>query len=288
MYFIFPLILNLFILLGSFPQDKYPIKKNYERHLEKISFEDRKSLEDFFKHFIYFENFGYVIFGSKPMVYSEFYKKPLSINLYFKKPSNFIQYTPVNINFNVWEKYKHLFKIKKYILKISEDPDEPFLYNVIFINKIKFACVVTDNLDLFKKYLGNAITPDLLLHQIENSDNILEEVLKNRHDLFGLLLGFGLHNSITFQEKQDFKSYLKANCKPPYDKDYFWKNRIQLDSFHHYDKRVLYIHLPEYAEDLNNLESLSIHNSYIAVWEKLCAIYSNGSFLHTTLEALEN
>jgi hypothetical protein len=287
LYFIF---ISSLLIFGGWSAKSFSHQREYciRSYLEKIPIQEKHSLENFFKCLVCSKYFGYVIFGSKPMVWEDFYSNVIAINLNYMTISNFYLYDSIALDFKCWKKYQHLFPMKKYILRIVEDPDEPSNYIIIFINKKNFLNIVSTYLDHFKKVLGDDITPESLMAQVQTKTNILNDVLRGNHQLFGLLLGFGWHNTSMFQKREVLRHKLKSDYKPPYDWNCVMKvYDFQLTCFYDYDLRSLfYIRPPAFLEDLKNRESYALSKDYLNQWKRLHDIYSNDSFLEITLEAL--
>jgi hypothetical protein len=261
-------------------------EESIRSRLNKIPLAEKKELENFFKYLFTREHIGYVIFDSKPIVIADFFAKHLSINVHSGKTSHIFRYNCVWNNYKSWEKYQNLFPMKNYLLRIFKDPADSSTYLITFINLKLCLKTIEENIDLFRKILGNSFTPKSLLEKIKSSEDILKEVLNDNHYLQGILLGYGNHNSLIFQKRSDFKNNLNK-YKPPYCWNILQKEqRFSLTKMNPYEPSVLSVDLPSYLEDLRDSESLQLHNNYIEVWKELCEIYSHDTFLEVTLEAL--
>ncbi len=270
--------------MASFSSQK---KFNFKACLDSISYQDKEGLEGFFKYFICQESFGYVIFGSKPMIYAGFDLNISNLGLAGLCKIGPIKYAPIVFYFKYWQKYQHFFSITNYFFNISKSLDSSY-YRVVFINKKAFLSAVVKYLDFFKKVLGEQITPEILLEQISNNpDDILDNVLKGHHELLGILLGYGLHNSLQFQRRRDLSRSLKLNYKPPYDLNIIYaKYPLEMTFFYGSDRRLFYIQPPYFCEDLKNPESRQVRTEYLKKWKELHELYSKNSFLEVTLKAL--
>ncbi len=218
-------------------------KENIQLILENLSGEDRESLDKFFRNLIVFDSIGYVIFGYKPMVWGNLSAKKTCINL---RSTEIIFYDRSWNDYLVWKKYQHLFQMKNYIFRVYNSPYIDDNRDFLFINKKKCIETVQDNLNLFKKKLGNSITAEYILQQLETKEDIIDEVFHGNEDLLGLLLGFGKHNSQTYQNRLE----LENQYRPPFDIDKICN--IKLTGFPSNDEEKQpfnFISLPYFVED---------------------------------------
>ena len=177
------------------------IDENMLAILEKIPVNEREKIEGFFREMVTNESMGYVIFGNKPMIWCGLYAKELFFN---ENHSWAFIANRSWINYLAWEKYQHLFPMLNYIFRIYEDDDNRNCYYLILINKKICITAIQKNINLFKQKLGDSISPEEIMHQLEVREDICKDVLKGNDDLLGILLGFGTHNSQVCQKMIDF------------------------------------------------------------------------------------
>ncbi len=250
--------------------------------LEKIPKKDRMSLESFFRHIISYESFGYVIFGNKPMVLCGAY--PRSIHLNWNK-SSLWDYDFLWKNYLVWEKYQHFFPMPHYILRAYPSNQCQDVYEIIFINKKKCLQAIYQHLALFQEKLGRNIHPETILDQLGSKNYTIDRVLNKNEDLFGILLGFGHHNSESFQKRQKFYHQVRGLLPCYFDK-LTGEDHVSLVPSNQENNLLVFIRFPCFLEDKNHKESQQIHEDYERTRKLLCETYSKGRFLEITLEKL--
>ena len=122
-------------------------------------------------------------------------------------------------------------------------------------------------------------------------------MLNGNHDLLGILLGYGVHNSTQFHKR--YLLFRQKLLPPPYDNETLKKiyefNAPILDAiyfnlagFPHANKKLFFIDLPYFAEDAKHPESVQIKESFLDNQKLIGEIYSEGKFLEITMKSLVN
>lgn len=247
--------------------------------LTTIPEEDKSNIEQFWRHQFAFNLFGHVMFGSKPMVWGDIDLELFNIS--FTEHQG-IKYNPIKHQYKAWKKYKHLFPTQNYILKVFDSNDGYRFPAILFINKKACLNVIQKNIRLFKRILGNLITPKEILHRLETNASSLE-ALNGSHALLGIVLGFGTHNSIEYQKWSD----LWDICHPPYDfklLEALFTKSIPFPEFFIDD--LSFLDLPIFGEDCTHPESIEIREDYLRKNKVIREIYVQKDFLKTVLNAL--
>lgn len=266
--------------------------KETKEILNEISADDQKSLECFFRYLVTYENFGYVLFGKKPMAWMHLNVKSV---LFDKENPKIWKYNHLLEGYKTWLKYQHLLRMENYVFRNYPHKDDDSFHTIMFFKKQKILEIIKDNLSLFKENLGLSMTPEKILRDLETKYNILEEVFHGNHYLLGILLGYGVHNSAQFQKR--YLLFRQKLLSPPYNNEILKKvyefNAPILDAiyfnltgFPHANKKLFFIDLPYFAEDAKHPESVQIKENFLADQKLIGKIYSEGKFLEITLQTL--
>jgi len=86
---------------------------------------------------------------------------------------------------------------------------------ILAINKPLFLSVVNENLSLFQYVLGPDVTSEKLLHAILQEHQPFQSLLKHDKVLIGILLGFGLENSLAVSRLENIHEALGKE-RPPF------------------------------------------------------------------------
>lgn len=172
---------------------------------DEVSKEDKLVIEPLLKDLVFNNHFGYVLVGEKPVsVASYFIHEPFT-NLLFIQKSNAYNFEH---SWKTLEKYRSKLNSRNFVLlkeksnffalkdKTSERND---VNVIILINKTLFLHTVEKHLDLFKKTLGDWVTPTSLLTKISEAKTSLFEILRYDEGLYGILLGYGKANALAFK-----------------------------------------------------------------------------------------
>ncbi len=161
--------------------------------------EDYAILNQFFKTTLTFEEYGYVLEGSKPISIRNLGSLDrFTITQDFEYAAQeFENALLVREALHVWNRicsHQKKFALKAVVLK---DPESiaPAL-EVQFINISKLRVVVNENIDLFRYILGPTITTEQIIDKIAYSDELFMDSLQHNLTLVGIVLGFGSHNSV--------------------------------------------------------------------------------------------
>jgi hypothetical protein len=265
-------------LFCTFPWNVYG--SSVHERIQSIPKNDKEILEDFFSYMISCEYFGYVLFGEKPIAAGGFDTHFTNDNM---SNEGAMKQHRIRLGWETWEKYAELFPSENFILRLSKNPISPSFYWIVLINKETCLKCIKTNLDIFKFVLGPSVTPELLLHQLAIKEDIYRDVLKEHDGLLGILFGYGRHNSMNFQKKN--KLFKKAKFLYSKEKKSY-SPAVKLTPFNTLQREPFLIDLPRFAEDRKHIESVKLHCSYKATWERLSHIYTSRHFSEITLEKL--
>lgn len=198
-------------------------RHNTDLFIHKISKEEKQVLEPFLKDLVFNNHFGYVLIGEKPISIASYFSQEPFTNLIFYRKTHTFNFEKA---WKVFEKYKSelnsrnfLFFIEKSHLPFKDElVENRDIYTIIIINKKVFLSTVEKHLDLFKKSIGDGVTPISLLHQISNAKMGLFEALGCDEGLYGILLGYGRTNALAFKRNLEltriFDPYFREIISP--------------------------------------------------------------------------
>jgi hypothetical protein len=177
----------------------------------KLTDLDNQYLETFFRHLFETTTGGYVLYGDKPLLWCPFkpIEKTIPGTAEHKDAVIFTQ------GLKAWKKLN--IQSKNYLL-ISVTSTETQPFEMIFlINKKAFNNVVRNNLSLFRFKLGPQINEQNLLDNLL-SPNGFSTVLKGHEALQGILFGYGVQNSLTFERGSALRkiTFKASKVIPPF------------------------------------------------------------------------
>ncbi len=273
------------LLLGAFFLTSFSFP---ETSLLRVN--ERVELNYFFKFLFQRSEFGYTLFGQKPMsFYSYFIKRPPECLMF----ANFTD-PKIEKHYLTYDKYKDKFSFKNYIildqLCISNKfPTSRMVRDVLIINKRAFAAAVDEHLSLFKEKLGQTVCVDSLLRAIESGKNVLFDVLNEDELLWGILLGYGDHNAEIYARREaikDGKATAPVLGYSSLEKELDAIDDLLVGFTHEYF--IDLISLPMFMCDANHIETQMLKNKYRQVQEHIHVVYDSPDFLDLVLRQLKS
>lgn len=157
-------------------------------------------------HLSLLENFTRRLFCHEDFAYTLFNAKALAMEVCTSHIGN--------KKITLFEKYLHLFNSEKFVFKetVIDNARKRF----IFINRSLFLKTVAGHIRLFRSELGESISPESLLAEIENSNKDIMEVLHHHEGLFGILLGYGKKNALIYHRRGCIKRFLASAFSLPF------------------------------------------------------------------------
>jgi hypothetical protein len=203
------LCISLFILAGGSSIILFWLfsEKKPSSVLEQLSQQEREDLKNFCLHLIKETEFGYTLFGTKPVTsLSPDCPSKMMLNgnraLYYKIPAIIKKIIP-KIN------------IKKYTILFS---DENGFISIYFINNAVFLKTFNENKSLFERFGCKETDPNVLLERLSKNEDFEEIVCNNHIALLGICLGYGTQNSLNAERKREIREYLFKQNMPPWNK----------------------------------------------------------------------
>ena len=181
----------------------------------RLNEEERLVLEAFFRGALEVSEAGAVLWGPKPVCIDGFgvgkYPSPYQLG------TRFYQYC--NISSEGLDILEQLGRGKGQVVVVPcRLGDHRFYRGHLWVNRTSVLDVVKDHLDLFRMHLGPNTTPELVLENLLIPDVDLLEVVGNSRVLLGLLLGFGLENSLLHTRRWEIEMALLSGENFPLKK----------------------------------------------------------------------
>jgi hypothetical protein len=255
--------------------------------LNSLPKEDRENLEWFFRGF--WES-SYVLFGNKPMALGDI-RDPHHIQVnnvhdFMESISHCLQSPQAEAKgLEVWRKYKHLFPSSNFIFLENHGADWTGDRSVFYlINKPVFLRTLRENIDYFQEVLGAKVTPEQILEDCLNSNDLLKDVLKDHKGLLGILLGFGRRNADLF-----WRRYQATMPSPGFStlEEEHVEIDIKLTSLfsepyaHDFNLFDLFFH--GFRADQEDPETKRLEKEYRETYKKILSQYENGNILEIML-----
>jgi hypothetical protein len=253
--------------------------------LKADSSQNEKHLEAFFKMLFEKSEFAYTLFGDKPMsFYSYCFKTPkdclLRSSLFEPK---------LEFHYKFFEEYRRFFNKERFLILdqaciSSKFSTSGYTRDIILINKVAFCETVNKHLALFQQRLGENVSAECLLVQIEEK-NVLFDVLKEDELLWGVLLGYGLHNAQLYAKRE---SIIEGKMERPTAG--FATIKEELESIHNtlrafsHEYFVDLIPLPKFLCDPHHEETCRLKKKYAELQMRICDIYQSADFLSQVLK----
>ncbi|GEM_PF-2934333 len=160
----------------------------------------RIAIEQFFKKIVIHDDFGYTLFGSKPVSITGYFDPIPSENWDMTRPNNIIK--------DGWAALKNYLPqggLRNYLLE--ESNLYPDLKILTLINKRSFVETVDKHRHIFEKVLKREVTGKKLIEQLECDEGELFDLLDRHEGLYGIVLGYGVENAFLFQRRMDLNIY---------------------------------------------------------------------------------
>lgn len=253
-----------------------------ERLFKNVTAQERNALEEFFERLITQHHFGYVLFGNKPMATCSIAEHIDVLHLF---SDDALQNQRIQRGWKVWQKKCQFLESDHFVLRLTKNPICPSMNMLVLINRELVLNCIEENITLFRKALGEKINPDEILFDLETKDSILQDVLKNHEELFGILLGYGTHNALAYVKTKPWNRHfpVSSTIACPF---VLVSNPLpmRLTPFNPYiPSHLLFIDLPRFGVDAHHLETINLKHSYHKTMCELNNYFPKKKFLNTIL-----
>ncbi|MBS0626291.1 MAG: hypothetical protein JSS32_09600 [Verrucomicrobia bacterium] len=273
---------------------------SFSRKLNAIPQKDREQIEWFFRFLSWDTHF--VLFGSKPMGFCGFLEQEppqeyRSLDHFEDFAYRFmLPILKLNKGWNLWKKYEHLFPSSRFLLIENHDKSRSTI--IFMINKSEFLKTVEENINDFRRILGNHITPVILLEKCQRSKDLISDVLKNNDLLLGILLGFGKHNAQLFFRREQIMGRSKSeslslNPKKLLPSSEFLSLEEELDHINRKlgnfcnseasDFNQILLLMPSFFADASDPETQQLKIEYEKQYKDIVKRFQKREFLETVL-----
>jgi hypothetical protein len=284
------LIIASLLLIGSAPiQDENKKTSCSFEVLSQMSQEDRYYLSVFLCTILFYDDFSYLLFGSKPIAYASF-DKPVSFRFSYGRV--FESDLELSRGFNVFEKNKHLFLSDNIAVRFYEDNE---LLEILMINKKNLLKMLEVHINDFKLVLGPEVSIESLYAKITAQEN-LAQVVNNHDALFGILLGYGRNNAWLFHRKSTIFRELNTFNPPKKRKAFLekeWAKVAQKMTFfseescgEKYTLKTPRLPLLHFMADPSSLETKQLKAQYRKEREEMKKLFAKQGWLEATLQKL--
>ena len=259
-------------------------EERFDFFFKNITREEKDILEEFFKELITKHHFGYVLFGNKPMATCGIAEH---VDILYLFSEDALKNQKLQKGWQTWQARHHFLESDHFVLRLTKNPLCPAMRMLVLINRQLCLNCIKDHIQEFRQLLSEQIQPEEILTNLETKESILQEVLKNHEDLFGILLGYGTHNSSLYVKTKPYSySFFSCSKEEPPLSSFFqlskWSGN-RLTPFNTYDSNLLLIDLPRFAEDAQAPESINLRTTYFKTWEKLNDIFLKENILEVML-----
>ena len=254
-------------------------------HKNDLPIEEKIWMSRFFEHLL-LDNHGiYVLCGSKPMVRFEmclYTDKELSkLQDEVEENANVERIVIENYDFPEnwlkWEKVRHQYGIRQFLLFKKDNPYDTKLPLIFFVNIFETALVLQENYSLFRKYIGEDFDSLEMVFDLQKDSSKFWDIVFERSELVGLLYGFGLKNTLCFNWKHREN---QANIQDfAHSLSFEFSNKIG----NYGSATINTVSLPIFAEF--DADGSMVHR-YEAERKKIQKIYKNQDFVDCTIDRL--
>lgn len=271
--------------------------KSVAEVLAAIPKKDRQRLEYFFREAIVMDGLGYVLFGDKPMAFGGYEKAPFPFaGMSALKSALSPRRIQSRNGVEAWRKYEKFFSTPRFVFLYEDTPRDCTVY---LVEKSAFVRAVEQHADIFKDVLRREVTGEELLAEAQNRP-LATDVLKNNHELLGILLGYGKTSARLFQQRTLLvDEHERASFDAKFHLGDLWaeeNKRIEkiFDNIGWINAWITGGHLkniellayPDFLAVKDHPETLALQKHYAQIREIIRKRYASCDFLEVTLQTL--
>jgi hypothetical protein len=255
------ILLQMLFLLPVFSIDKHFILNK----IDNLTIEERKDLTSFFKICFCSSEFGYTIFGEKPMSLDAIsLTKPNFDDDWEYKDDDWVVSTyRKKEGMDVWKKHFEDMELNGFSLIFYPIPNHTEFINFSIINHKNFLSTLEENIEVFQTALNQKITSQGILNEYKKGSGEIFQRIRSHDGLLGILLGFGKENSFKFMNNEK----LSPSVDPTILKG------VEME----------HVRLPCFMVSEGSDETKKIMESFSKQREKINKIYHKENFLETVL-----
>jgi hypothetical protein len=199
----FAIFLGLFVTFVVFSSFN---KADEKEPTYKLTTEEKAWMEPFFRGIMLQNQAIYTLCGSKPMTMipldaeDDFQSNREQNSKKGKKDRIVMEDYHLLQNWKNWEQVRSKFQLHRYVFFKKENPAEVKSAMIYFADLTKIALVLQENYHTFKRETGLDFEPLNETLKIEQGSEFWDRAFDNPL-LLGILLGYGVKNSLCFQWK---------------------------------------------------------------------------------------
>lgn len=249
---------------------------------------DLNEIKSLFERLIFAYDFGYTIFGSKPMSLAEMCLKiPPNLPIHKHIKAKFLL-TKSMRRLNTWYQYRDEFKFKNFILLDTEEENlDCFVF--ILINKTNLLEVLHKHEAIFKQELGESFTAESFLEKLEKREISFSKATNDSHRLLGIMLGYGERNATLFQEKVNLTKAVKQIKDGHKNEELIRKLGIvesQIGDFNEFEENDPIIPPLYFLADNSHPETIALKDKYAQERQKIEKLMKQSQFMDLVLKRL--
>lgn len=180
---------------------------------DSLKINEKEKIESFFQYLVTKTEFGYTLCGEKPVSVLVVSKDGPHIT-----PFSFFDSLCFNTEHLIFDYYKlcrkstDLLKSDNFAFKEIEWNQSPCL---MIINLSELRKKISENLSILNRIFKSENTSEEILQRVLDLKEI--DIFKNDNAFLGFILGFGINNSIAFENRRIIENQLKywLGCAPP-------------------------------------------------------------------------
>ncbi|PWU14973.1 MAG: hypothetical protein C5B45_03530 [Chlamydiae bacterium] len=285
--------LLLWLFLGGLAFCSFP-RKN------PISEKESLFMEALLQSMIFEQDFGYTLFGDKPVSLAEYFLNPSFDTIFFGKRGSLF---PIAEAWSILEKNVLCHLQGNYLLLKQANHTKNFCpFQIIIINKSSFLQTVTEHLDLFCKLLEKKLDPKELLDEVIFNQRSLWDILKGNQALYGIVLGYGKKNSLAFKRRWELGQVFSFNHQNALSNPLYYPRPSKRfssseEEYRYFEEQHDFFDIRTsplsplippcfmIMKDID-IETKLLEKKYKKTFKKLIEIYAKGDFWSITLEHL--
>lgn len=179
------------------------------KKISELSPQEKKDLTNFFRISFHSFEFGYTIFGEKPMSLDalDLEQTPFEdLEDEYKNSEWFVWDYRKKNGWDVWKKHFQDIPLKGFSLIFYPVPGHPKLIHFDIINHKNLLGAIEENIIDIQKILNREMSANEILKEYIKGEGEVFESIKNHDGLLGILLGFGKENSLKYMSGEKLVS----------------------------------------------------------------------------------
>jgi hypothetical protein len=259
-----------------------------EAGIQNIPEREAKKIKGLFEYLLNYHDFAYVVFGSKPMALADICLWVPEVPVHRQLPAHLLL-SKTKERLKAWYQYKKEFKFNDFIFL---DQEEDLFRCLVFvlIHKPRMLSLLHAHEAIFKKVLGDSFNPETFLNKIEKREISLAQAIHHHQGLLGIMLGYGVVNSMLFQEKDVLYKEIEKRQAFLDEKAPIYKKLQQINShlqaFNEFEDFSIIMPL-HFAADPTHPETITLKKRYKTDQVKIAELMKQPYFVEKALEKLE-